>query len=83
MLEGGLNQIVKQLEISKEIKKTDNRVTGSELIDSPLQEILGYIIRDYVSTWYSLITRDVEFIDSTVRHTAQSFAINISNRYNM
>lgn len=81
LLDGGLNEIVKQLETSKKNKKTDSRVTGSELIDSSLQEILGYIIRDYVATWYGLITRDTELIDTTVRNTAQTFAINISNRY--
>lgn len=78
--EGGLSEIVKKIELSKKVQKTDNRVTGSELIDNSLQEILGYIIRDYVSTWYSLITTDTEFVDITLRNTAQSFAINISNR---
>lgn len=72
---------MKHLEILKKVKKTDSRVTGSELIDSSLQEILGYIIRDYVTNWYTLITRDTEFIDITLRNTAQTFAINISNRY--
>lgn len=80
LMEGGLSEIVKELKNSKKVQKTDSRVTGSELIDSSLQEILGYIIRDYVSTWYSLITRDTEFVDITVRNTAQTFAINISNR---
>lgn len=78
--EGGLKDVVKQLESPKKVQKTDSRVTGSELIDSSLQEILGYIIRDYVSNWYTLITRDKEFTDATVRNTAQTFAINISNR---
>ncbi|CAH1105443.1 unnamed protein product [Psylliodes chrysocephalus] len=78
--EGGLEQIVKQLESPKKLQKQDHRVTGSELIDSSLQEILGYIIRDYVSTWYNIITRDSEFTNITVRRTAQTFAINISNR---
>ncbi|XP_023020353.2 sorting nexin-13 [Leptinotarsa decemlineata] len=80
LTEGGLKQIVQQLESPKKVQKTDSRVTGSELIDSSLQEILGYIIRDYVSSWYSLVTRDIEFTDVTVRHSAQTFAINISNR---
>ncbi|XP_028146274.2 sorting nexin-13 isoform X1 [Diabrotica virgifera virgifera] len=78
--EGGLEQIVKQLESPKKVQKQDSRVTGSELIDSSLQEILGYIIRDYVLTWYNLLTRDVEFTDTAVRRTAQTLAINISNR---
>lgn len=60
--------------------KADNRVTGSDLIDSSLQEILGYIIRDYVTPWYSLISMDNEFSELTVKRTAQTLAINISNR---
>lgn len=79
--EGGLDEIIKKLETATKVQKTDSRVTGSELIDSSLQEILGYIIRDYVSTWYGLITRDTELIDITVKNTAQTFAINISNRF--
>lgn len=64
----------------KKENKTDNRVTGSELIDSSLQEILGYILRDYVTPWYSLISVDNEFAEVTVKRTAQTLAINISNR---
>lgn len=60
--------------------KTDNRVTGSDLIDSSLQEILGYVVRDYVTPWYSLISVDSEFSENTVKRTAQTLAINISNR---
>ncbi|KAJ3654689.1 hypothetical protein Zmor_013862 [Zophobas morio] len=78
--EGGLPQVVKQLTSPQKVQKADNRVTGSELIDSSLQEILGYIIRDYISPWYNLISKDSEFTNTTVRKSAQTFAINISNR---
>lgn len=64
----------------KKENKTDSRVTGSDLIDSSLQEILGYIVRDYVTPWYSLISTDDEFSDVTVKRTAQTLAINVSNR---
>lgn len=75
-----LHQVVKQLVSPQKVQKSDNRVTGSELIDTSLQEILGYIIRDYISPWYNLISRDSEFTNVTVRKTSQTFAINISNR---
>ncbi|EFA04766.2 sorting nexin-13 [Tribolium castaneum] len=78
--EGGLRQVVRQLVSPQKVQKTDSRVTGSELIDNSLQEILGYIVRDYISPWYNLISRDTEFTDITIRKTAQTFAINISNR---
>lgn len=78
--EGGLKRIKKLLSSPKKVPKADNRVTGSELIDSSLQEILGYIIRDYIQPWYLLISADKDFLNNSVRQTAQTFAINISNR---
>ncbi|XP_022907033.2 sorting nexin-13-like [Onthophagus taurus] len=79
-IEGGLSKIAKQLLTPKEIQKADNRVTGSDVIDSSLQEILGYIIRDHITPWYGLISTDSEFSERSVRKTAQTLAINISNR---
>ncbi|XP_031846368.1 sorting nexin-13 [Nomia melanderi] len=69
------------LELSKEKLNftLDKRITGSRIIDDSLQEILDFIIRDYVEPWYSIITDDEEFIYS-VRDTAQKIAINIANR---
>ncbi|XP_044751321.1 sorting nexin-13-like [Coccinella septempunctata] len=78
--EGGINQFTEKLDNPKYVSKSDTRVTGSDVIDSSLQEILGYIIRDYVSPWYNLISDDKEFPEVTIRKTAQTFAINISNR---
>lgn len=80
IVDGGLNSVVKQMTSPKKKQKTDHRVTGSDLIDSSLQEILGYVIRDYVSPWYDVISSDHEFTEVTVKKTAQTFAINISNR---
>ncbi|XP_003707531.2 sorting nexin-13 isoform X1 [Megachile rotundata] len=57
----------------------DKRITGSRIIDESLQEILDFVIRDYVEPWYSVITDDEEFVYS-VRDTAQKIAINIANR---
>ena len=57
----------------------DRRITGSRIIDESLQEILDFVIRDYVEPWYSVITDDEEFVYS-VRDTAQKIAINVANR---
>ncbi|XP_034946039.1 sorting nexin-13-like [Chelonus insularis] len=57
----------------------DKRVTGSHIIDESLQEILDFIMRDYVEPWYGVLTDDEEFTKS-VRDTAQKIAINIANR---
>lgn len=76
----GLKQVLHLFKNQQRSLKTDRRVTGSELIDNSLQEILGYIIRDYVTPWYNLISLHDEFPEMTVRKTSQSLAINISNR---
>ncbi|XP_057319343.1 sorting nexin-13-like isoform X2 [Microplitis mediator] len=70
---------LKGLSNSKVAFTLDKRVTGSHIIDESLQEILDFIIRDYVEPWYSVLTNDEEFIKS-VRDTAQKIAINIANR---
>ncbi|XP_011499645.1 PREDICTED: sorting nexin-13-like [Ceratosolen solmsi marchali] len=57
----------------------DKRVTGSHIIDESLQEILDFVLRDYVEPWYGALTDDEEFTKS-VRDTAQKIAINIANR---
>lgn len=74
-------QLAQSLKKSKNAQKQDRRVTGSDVIDSSLQEIFGYIIRDYVQPWYGLISNDSDFLESGVRKSAQTLAINISNRY--
>ncbi|KYM75577.1 Sorting nexin-13 [Atta colombica] len=69
------------LDLSKERMTftLDRRITGSCIIDESLQEILDFLIRDYVEPWYSIVTDDEEFIYS-VRDTAQKIAINVANR---
>ncbi|GLV38789.1 snazarus [Carabus blaptoides fortunei] len=77
---GVLEKLAQSLKKSKNAQKQDRRVTGSDVIDSSLQEIFGYIIRDYIQPWYGLISNDSEFLESGVRKSAQTLAINISNR---
>ena len=38
-------------------------LTGSAAIDRPLQDMLGYVIRDYVNPWYDKISTDQTFIN--------------------
>ncbi|XP_076638982.1 sorting nexin-13 isoform X1 [Colletes latitarsis] len=74
-----LRQYILELSKQKLNFTLDRRITGSRIIDESLQEILDFIIRDYVEPWYSIVTDDEEFIYS-VRDTAQKIAINIANR---
>ncbi|KAF7987405.1 hypothetical protein HCN44_003167 [Aphidius gifuensis] len=69
-----------KLSMKKNNYSLDKRVTGSHIIDESLQEILDFIIRDFIESWYNDLTNDDEFIKS-VRDTAQKIAINIANRF--
>ncbi|EZA62302.1 Sorting nexin-13 [Ooceraea biroi] len=71
-------QYILDLSTEKMTFTLDKRITGSRIIDESLQEILDFLIRDYVEPWYSAITDDEEFIYS-VRDTAQKIAINVAN----
>ncbi|XP_063987704.1 sorting nexin-13-like [Diachasmimorpha longicaudata] len=74
-----LQRTIDELSKSKVTFTLDKRVTGSPIIDESLQEILDFVLRDYVEPWYSVLTNDDEFPRS-VRDTAQKIAINIANR---
>ncbi|XP_023314813.1 sorting nexin-13-like isoform X2 [Trichogramma pretiosum] len=74
-----LRQLLLEESKRKVTYSLDRRVTGSHIIDESLQEILDFVLRDYVEPWYCVLTNDEEFTKS-VRDTAQKIAINIANR---
>lgn len=74
-----LVQVMRIFNEPKKVTKTDKRITGSESVDTFLHEIFGYLMKDYVTPWYSIITSDKEF-EERIRQTAQSVAVNLSNR---
>lgn len=39
----------------------DARITGSHKVDAPLNEIINFIFRDYVHSWYAELSLDPEF----------------------
>ena len=59
--------------------KADRRLTGSQVIDESLQEIIGYVLRDYVSPWYDRLSADEEF-PHEVRQTAQRVIVTFAGR---
>ncbi|XP_024944002.1 sorting nexin-13 isoform X2 [Cephus cinctus] len=74
-----LRQLLDETSKRKVTFTSDRRVTGSHIIDESLQEILDFVLRDYIEPWYGSLTDDEEFTKS-VRDTAQKIAINIANR---
>ncbi|EFX88798.1 hypothetical protein DAPPUDRAFT_41687, partial [Daphnia pulex] len=57
----------------------DKRLSGSSIIDDAVQDVFQYIIRDYVENWYSLVTKETEFLFES-KQFLQKIAINASNR---
>ncbi|RZF41068.1 hypothetical protein LSTR_LSTR002700 [Laodelphax striatellus] len=57
----GLYKVLEVLQEGTKKKKTDNRLTGSQVIDEQLHEILEFTIRDYVYPWYDEVSADDDF----------------------
>merc|ERR1712142_1273361 len=60
--------------------KTDHRMSGSNVIDDVLHEVLDYIYRDYIYSWYKRISDDDEEFKHNIRHTLQQVIIAFSAR---
>ncbi|CAH2086677.1 unnamed protein product [Euphydryas editha] len=73
-------KILELFKNEKPLPKFDSRITGSETVDSFLNEIISIIINDYVTTWYELITDDQEFTSYAIRKLVVAAGANVSNR---
>ncbi|KAG7307156.1 hypothetical protein JYU34_007303 [Plutella xylostella] len=76
-------QIPKVLELFKKephLAKFDNRITGSETVDSFLNEIVTILINDYVTPWYEILTTDTELTEHSIRKVVLAGGVNIANR---
>ncbi|XP_067006541.2 sorting nexin-13 [Anabrus simplex] len=75
----GINKVLLLLGSSQSPYRLDRRLTGSQVIDESLQEIIGYVLRDYVSPWYNRVSTDEEF-PHEVRKTAQKVIVTFAGR---
>lgn len=62
------------------LPKFDNRITGSETVDSFINEIINIIVNDYVTPWYEILTNDEEFTDYAIKKLVIATGVNVSNR---
>ncbi|XP_072943626.1 sorting nexin-13-like isoform X4 [Epargyreus clarus] len=62
------------------LPKFDSRITGSETVDSFLNEIIAIIIGDYVTPWYEVMTNDQEFTSHAIKRLVVTAGANIANR---
>ncbi|XP_067909015.1 sorting nexin-13-like [Heterodontus francisci] len=51
--------------------KIDRRLTGSSIIDEPLQQVIQFALRDYIQYWYYTLSDDESFL-LEVRKTIQN-----------
>ncbi|KAJ8354430.1 hypothetical protein SKAU_G00219970 [Synaphobranchus kaupii] len=68
-------------ELKLEIKpiKIDRRVTGSNFIDEPLQQVIQFALRDYIQYWYYTLSEDESFL-LEIRQTVQYALVQFSTR---
>ncbi|XP_069691932.1 sorting nexin-13-like [Periplaneta americana] len=75
----GLSKVVQLVEAPPPSFKADRRLTGSQIIDESLQEIIGYVLRDYVCPWYDRLSAEGEF-PHEIRQTAQKVIVTFAGR---
>ncbi|XP_063892321.1 sorting nexin-13 isoform X2 [Helicoverpa armigera] len=76
-------QVPKVLELFQKensLPKFDNRITGSETVDSFLNEIITIIINDYVTPWYEILTSDEELTNHSIKRLVLAAGANVANR---
>uniref|UniRef100_A0A8C5PT09 Sorting nexin 13 n=1 Tax=Leptobrachium leishanense TaxID=445787 RepID=A0A8C5PT09_9ANUR len=59
--------------------KIDRRVTGSNMIDEPLQQVIQFSLRDYVQYWYYTLSEDESFL-LEIRQMIQNALVQFSTR---
>jgi len=75
----GLEKVIQEIQLSRKSFKMDKRLTGSSIIDEPLQEVLQLFFRDYVHGWYYRVSTDEGFLYD-LRQTLQRALIAFANR---
>ncbi|XP_051948728.1 sorting nexin-13-like isoform X2 [Xyrauchen texanus] len=73
------------MKVSEEMKsepktiKIDRRLTGSSIIDEPLQQVIQFALRDYIHYWYYTLSDDETFL-LEIRQTVQNALVEFSTR---
>ncbi|XP_063620148.1 sorting nexin-13-like isoform X1 [Cydia splendana] len=73
-------KILELFKSNQPLPKFDQRITGSDTVDSFLNEIITIIINDYVTTWYGILTDDEEFTSHSIKKLVISTSANVANR---
>ncbi|GFR95029.1 sorting nexin-13 [Elysia marginata] len=78
-LSPGIIKIKESMEPSTKIKNFDKRMTGASVIDDVLKEVLEFVVRDYIKTWYRQLSDHDNFL-MDIWQCAQKVVITFSSR---
>lgn len=75
----GILKTLDELKLELKPIKIDRRVTGSNFIDEPLQQVIQFALRDYIQYWYYTLSDDESFL-LEIRQTVQNALVQFSTR---
>uniref|UniRef100_A0A8C1E458 Sorting nexin 13 n=1 Tax=Cyprinus carpio carpio TaxID=630221 RepID=A0A8C1E458_CYPCA len=72
-------QVLEEMKTESKPIKIDRRLTGSSIIDEPLQQVIQFALRDYIQYWYYTLSDDETFL-LEIRQTVQNALVEFSTR---
>uniref|UniRef100_A0A6I8NV79 Sorting nexin-13 n=1 Tax=Ornithorhynchus anatinus TaxID=9258 RepID=A0A6I8NV79_ORNAN len=75
----GIPKCLEEMKREARTIKIDRRLTGANIIDEPLQQVIQFSLRDYVQYWYYSLSDDESFL-LEIRQTLQNALIQFSTR---
>ncbi|XP_054420133.1 sorting nexin-13 isoform X1 [Pteronotus mesoamericanus] len=75
----GIPKCLEEMKQEARTIKIDRRLTGANIIDEPLQQVIQFSLRDYVQYWYYTLSDDESFL-LEIRQTLQNALIQFATR---
>uniref|UniRef100_A0A673HHD6 Sorting nexin-13-like n=1 Tax=Sinocyclocheilus rhinocerous TaxID=307959 RepID=A0A673HHD6_9TELE len=72
-------KVLEEMKSESKPIKIDRRLTGSSIIDEPLQQVIQFALRDYIQYWYYTLSDDETFL-LEIRQTVQNALVEFSTR---
>uniref|UniRef100_A0A2K6S394 Sorting nexin 13 n=1 Tax=Saimiri boliviensis boliviensis TaxID=39432 RepID=A0A2K6S394_SAIBB len=79
----GVPKCLEEMKREARTIKIDRRLTGANIIDEPLQQVIQFSLRDYVQYWYYTLSDDESFlleIRQTLQNALIQFATSLFNK---
>ncbi|GAB5568588.1 sorting nexin-13 isoform X1 [Prionailurus iriomotensis] len=76
----GIPKCLEEMKREARTIKIDRRLTGANIIDEPLQQVIQFSLRDYVQYWYYTLSDDESFL-LEIRQTLQNALIQFATSW--